>query len=114
MNIAIKNPSFIETDVAFKNLNISSKDKNESITSDELFLFKPKILHSIDYICEKRKRSDTNAVYEYLKKTEASNIDKETIGNIITELINQKILENKKSAYGDSFRLITQRKEHIR
>ena len=48
-----------------------------------------------------------NAIYEYLKKTEASNIDKETIGNIITELINQKTLENKKSAYGDSFRLIT-------
>ena len=48
-----------------------------------------------------------NAIYEYLKKTEASNIDKGTIGNIITELINQKILENKKSAYGDSFRLIT-------
>ena len=111
MNIAIKNPSFIETDVAFKNLNISSKDKNESITSDELFLFKPKILQAIDYIREKRKRPDTNAIYEYLKKTEASNTDKETIGNIITELINQTILENKKSAYGDSFRLITDKEK---
>ena len=107
MNAAIKNPSYNEIDAAFKNLNISSKDKNknESITSDELFLFKPKILQAIEYIREKRKRPDTNAIYEHLKKTEASNIDKETIGNIISEFINQKILENKKSTYGNSFRL---------
>ena len=113
MNAAIKNPSYNEIDVAFKNLNISSKDKNknESITSDELFLFKPKILQAIEYIREKRKRPDTNAIYEHLKKTEASNIDKETIGNIISELINQKILEYKKSAYGDSFRLITDKEK---
>ena len=111
MNAAIKNPSFNEIDADFKNLNISSKDKNESITSGELFLFKPKILQAIDYIREKRKRPDTNAIYEYLKKTEASNTDKETIGNIITELINQKILENKKSAYGDSFRLTTDKEK---
>ena len=109
MNAAIKNPSYNEIDAAFKNLIISSKDKNknESVTSDKLFLFKPKILQAIEYIREKRKRPDTNAIYEHLKKTEASNIDKETIDNIISELINQKILENKKSTYGDSFRLIT-------
>ena len=63
-------------------------------------------MRAIEYIREKRKRSYTNAIYEHLKKTEESNIDKETIGNIISELINQKILENK-LAYGDSFRLIT-------
>ena len=73
----------------------------------ELFLFKPKILQAIECILEKRKRPDTNAIYEHLKKTGASNIDKETIGNIISELINQKMLENKKSTYGDAFRLIT-------
>ena len=75
------------------------------------FLFKPKILQAIKYIREKRKRQDTNAIYEHLKKTGASNIDKETIGNIISELINQKILENKKSTYGDSFRLITDKEK---
>ena len=113
MNAAIKNLSDNKIDAAFKNLNISSKDKNknESITSDELFLFKPKILQAIEYIREKRKRPDTNAIYEHLKKTEASNIDKETIDNIISELINQKILENKKSTYGDSFRLITDKEK---
>ena len=44
------------------------------------------------------------------RKIKASNIDKETIGNIISELINQKILENK-LAYGDSFRLITDKEK---
>ena len=67
-------------------------------------------MRAIEYIREKRKRPYTNAIYEHLKKTEASNIDKETIGNIISELINQKILENK-LAYGDSFRLITDKEK---
>ena len=57
-----------------------------------------------------KRFSHTNTIYEYLKKTGASNIDKETIGNI-TELINQKILENKKSAYGYSFCLITDKEK---
>ena len=109
----IKNPSFDEIDSAFKNLNITShdKNKNESITSDELIFFKTKVLQAIDYIREKRKRPDKNAIYEHLKNPEASNIDKETIGNIISESINQKILENKKSAYGDSYRLITDKEK---
>ena len=73
MNATIKNPPYNEIDTAFKNLNISSKDKNknESITSDEVFLFKPKILQAIEYIREKRKRPDTSAIYEHMKKSEA-------------------------------------------
>ena len=39
------------------------------------------------------------------------NIDKEAIGNIILELINQKVLQNKKSAYGDFFRLLTDKEK---
>ena len=74
----IKISSFNEIGAAFKNLNITShdKNKNESFTSDELLLLKQKFLQTIDYIREKRKRPHTNAIYEHLKKTEASNIDK--------------------------------------
>ena len=45
-NATIKNPSFNEIDATFKNLNITSKDKNknESMTSDEPLLFKRKIV----------------------------------------------------------------------
>ena len=97
---------FNEIDAAFKNLNITSQEKNnsESITSDQLLIFKPKNLRAIDYIREKRRRPDTNVIYDHLKIIEASNIDKERIGNIIPELINQKISKNKKSVYEDSFR----------
>ena len=69
-------------------------------------------------LVKKRKRPDTNFIYKHLKETEASNIDKETINkvtnkqsNIISELINQKILENKKLAYENSFRLITDKEK---
>ena len=64
MNTTIKYPSYSEIDAAFKNLSISSKDenKNELTTSDELFLFKAKILQAVEYIREKRKRLDTNAI----------------------------------------------------
>ena len=85
--------------------------KNESTTSDELLLSKPTNLQAIDYICENGKCQDTKAIYEHLKKHEASNIYKETIGSITSELINQKILENKKSADGNSFRLITDKEK---
>ena len=113
MDATIKNPSFNEIDAAIKNLNITppNKNKNESITYDELLLFKPKILQANDYIREKRKRPDTNGTHEYLVKTKLSNVDKEEIGNIILELINQKILQNKKSAYRESFRLITDKEK---
>ena len=77
-------------------------------TSDEL-LFKPKFCKLL--ITFVKTRPDTNVIYKYLKKIEASNIDKERIENIISELINQKILENKKSVYGDSFRLITDKEK---
>ena len=88
MHGMLKNPSCNEIDAVFKNLNISShdKNKNKSVTSHELFLFKLKILQVIDSIGEKRKRPDTNAMYEHLEKSETSNSDKETKGSIISEL----------------------------
>ena len=105
MDATRKNPSFNEIDAAIKNLNITSrnKNKNESITYDELFLFKPNILEAIDYVREKWKRPDTIAIHEYLVKPKVSNIDKKATGNIILELTNQKILQNKKSAHGFFF-----------
>ena len=43
--LPVYNPSYNEIDVAFKKLNITSHNINESIpSSDEILLFKPKIL----------------------------------------------------------------------
>ena len=98
-------------DVAFKKLNITSPDKTESVTADEPLLLKPKIKQAIDYIRNKRKNPDENAIYEHLSETETSNKDKETIRNIISELINQNILKNKNLSYEDSFYLKTKKEK---
>ena len=43
MAATIENPSYNEIDVAFKKLNITSHDINETTpSSDEILLFKPK------------------------------------------------------------------------
>ena len=55
---------------------------------------------------EKKKRPDLNSIYEHFCKSGGSNISKDTIHSIISELIKQNVLENKKSAYGDAFRII--------
>ena len=51
MTVTIENPSYNEIDVAFKKRNITSHDINESIpSSDEMLLFKPKILQAIKFV----------------------------------------------------------------
>ena len=102
-------------DVDFKKLNITSPDKTESVTADEPLLLKPKIMQAIDYIRNKRKNPDENSIYEHLSEhlseTGTSNKDKETIRNIISELINQNILKNKNLSYEDSFYLKTKKEK---
>ena len=86
MTVAIENRSYNEIHVAFKNLNITSHDINESIlSSDEILLFKPKILQTIKFIREKKKRPDLNSINEHFSKSGASNISKGTIYSIINE-----------------------------
>ena len=109
MAAMIENPSYNEIDSAFKKLIIRSHDIKESIpSSDEIFLFKPKMLQGIKFIRKKKKRPDLNFIYENFSKSGASNISKDTMYSIISELIKQKVLENKKSPYGDSFRIIAE------
>ena len=100
-------------DVAFKKLNITFPDENKSITAVEPLLFNPTILQAIDCIHKKRKHPDDKAVQEHLNKTVASNLDKETIGNIISELINQSILKNKNSSFKDTFYLKKEKEQVI-
>ena len=86
-------------DNAFKQLSISTEG-----FSDEITHFEPKILNMIDFIRNKKKRADTHSIYEELSKSEATNIDKNTTDIIINELLTQKVILNKKSCYGNSFR----------
>ena len=97
MTVTIENRSYNEIDVAFRNLNIRSHDINKFIpSSEEILLFTPKILQAIKFIREKKKRPDLNSINEHFSKSGASNITKGTIYSIISELMKQKVLENKK------------------
>ena len=72
-----------------------------------LLLFKPKVLNAINKICESRKRPDDDSIIDYIIKTEASNVDKPLLISITNELINQNLIENKKTRQGlDSFYLV--------
>ena len=62
---------------------------------------------------KKLKHLDANTISGNLKKN-LSNIIEETIkDSIITELINQGVLENKKLVYEDSFYITTERDKKI-
>ena len=71
--------------------------------------FKPKILEAIDHLKGiSHKRSDVDSIFDFITRTAASNITKEALADIITDLIKQNIIINKKSINGcDSFRRST-------
>ena len=69
-------------------------------------IFKPKILCAIDRIKEKKNFPDIDSIYDYLYRTEASNIDKVSVQLILNELVQENVLVNKKTSVGDSFRRI--------
>ena len=59
-----------------------------------------------DHIKEKKERPDIDSSYDYLSRTETSNIDKVSIELILNELVKENVLVNKKTSLGDSFRRI--------
>ena len=71
-----------------------------------VLLFQPKVLNAINKIRESKNRPDNDSILVYITKTDASNVDK-TIISITNELINQNLIENKKTRQGlDSLHLV--------
>ena len=67
-------------------------------SSDVLSLFQPKILSAIDYIRNVNKQCpNAEAIYKYISRTEASNINKTNIVNSIDKLVKQNVPVNKKT-----------------
>ena len=95
-------PTEKEISTALEKLTITNDlEKTTEISS----FFKPKILCAIDRIKEKKKRPDIDSIYDYLSRTEASNIDKISIELILNELVKENVVVNKKTtSLGDSFR----------
>ena len=78
-----------------------NKEINDAIPDnnyDSCFaLWKPKIIEAIDHIKTiTHKRVDINAIFEYINKNGASNINKNAIENFIPQLTKQKIIINKR------------------
>ena len=67
---------------------------------------KTMILDSIVKLRGKKKRPDIDSIFDSLFKTVATNIDKDTLADSISQLITLKVLVNKKSSNGyDSLHL---------
>ena len=96
---------------AFEKLNIIDEQpfKKNCTESSEFSIFKPQILAAVDHIKDiSQKRPDHDAIFDFIKKSTASNIDKEAIKAFIAQLLEQKIIVNKRSQSGkDSYRRIT-------
>ena len=94
-----------EISTALEKLTIIN-DLEENGENTETSLFEPKILCAIDRIKEEKKRPDIGSIYDYLSRTEVSNIDKVSVEQILNELVKENVLVNKKTSLGDSFRQI--------
>ena len=99
-------PTEKETSIPLEKLTITNDLEKNLENTETSSLFKPKILGAIDRIKEKKKRPDIDSIYDYLSRTKASNIDKVSIEQILSELVKENVLVNKKTSLGDSLRQI--------
>ena len=95
-----------EISTALEKLTITNDLEKNGKTTEISSLFKPKILCAIDRIKGKKKCPDIDSIYNYLSRTEASNIDKTSIEPILNERVKENILVSKKTSLGDSFHRI--------
>ena len=89
--------------MAFKKTSNYHSDINANINISH---FKPKILEAIDHLKGiSHKCPDVESVFDFITRTTVSNITKEALADIITNLVKQNIIINKKSINGcDLFR----------
>ena len=82
---------------AFEKLRIATGEKDRNC-SKELDILKPKIVHTIDQIHQRKKCPDTDSIYDFIMGARPTNINKELIEVAIDKLIAQNHLFNKKTA----------------
>ena len=91
----------------FENLSISPEEKHSDDAHSVFLLFKPKVLNAIKKIRKSKKCPDNDSVFEYIIERETSNVDKTLIASITNELIEQSLIENKKTQQDlDSFHVV--------
>ena len=89
--------------MAFKK---TSNYHSDIIANINISHFKPKILEAIDHLKGiSHKHPYVDSIFDFITRATASNITKEALADIITDLVKQNIIINKKSVNGrDSFR----------
>ena len=74
----------------------SCKENNDNLDNG----IKTMVLGSIDKLRGKKKRPDIESIFDFLSKTVATNIDKDTLADSISQLITLKVLVNKRTSNG--------------
>ena len=84
--------------LSFEKLAITHSDLNANVSISH---FKPKILETIDHLKEiSHKCPDFNSIFDVITRTTVSSITKEALADIMTGLIKQNIIINKKAFNG--------------
>ena len=71
-----------------------------SLQNTTFDLFKPHVLSVIDNIREKKNHPDVDSIFNHVVKSSATNIDRDVVECMQMELMNQKIISNKKTSSG--------------
>ena len=56
---------------------------------------------AIDKIKRKKKRADIDAIHSFIVQPDATNIDKNSIKDVVTQLVAQKLLIKKNASQGN-------------
>ena len=97
------------------NNNDTVFNKYDNDSTNIFLLNKPKIFHVIKFIRDREKRADLGAIFYRLTRPEASNANKKLVENLLSQLVNCKLITNKKTHTGlDSFRLTTELQSEFR
>ena len=65
--------------------------------------FRNEILEAIPAIRKKNKRPDSKAIFSYIARNSATNVDESFIDKMLNELFAEKIIVNSPKSCGDSF-----------
>ena len=102
--------SYDDINSAFNNSSLNHSIIKETTDSENespdsvLSTFKPIVLSPIDILREKEKRPDVDSIYNHIIKTQASNADNLLIESVVTNLMKDNLIINKKTTSGfDSF-----------
>ena len=77
----------------FEKLNYKSDVESGKPLGNLVLLFQPKIISAVKKLIDKKKRPNIESIYNHISKTKATNVDKKSVEDTITELVDSFITE---------------------